>query len=304
MVVEVEGGKRVAFRRRRMRTPASFEAVRYPGHEDLEVVGEANYQSELASAARRHGRRVDAVLMPEPDNPYDRNAIAVLVDGQKVGYLPRESASRLLPGLRRLMTTAGKPIALVGRIVGGAPDRPSYGIWLDYDPADFGLSRTAEPEPVVTGESRTEDDPDSRYTMDWAESMPTSPGRAIPWLRRRLETETRPLSRHFMFNHLEAALYKSRDAFASALDEYDEVCEQHDAEMDGIVAAFVAEWGDIPHLDTYEQKAIRHQKQHDYEQALRWAERGLEFYGVGAARAESVEDFEKRVERYRSKLNS
>lgn len=34
-------------------------------------------------------------LVPEPDNEYDRNAVAVVIDGAKVGYIKKGSASRV-----------------------------------------------------------------------------------------------------------------------------------------------------------------------------------------------------------------
>ena len=39
-------------------------------------------------------------LVPEPDNPYDPNAIKVVVDGQHVAYIKRGSCSRILKALR------------------------------------------------------------------------------------------------------------------------------------------------------------------------------------------------------------
>ena len=29
-------------------------------------------------------------LSPEPENPYDQNAVAILFEGEKIGYVPRE----------------------------------------------------------------------------------------------------------------------------------------------------------------------------------------------------------------------
>ena len=63
-----------------------------------------------------------------------------------------------------------------------------------------------------------------------------------------------------MHAHLQALLYRSREVVASAPDEYDQACHQHDAEMDGIRAAFMAKWGRLPVLETYRQMAIRQQK--------------------------------------------
>ena len=36
-------------------------------------------------------------LVPEPDNQYDANAIAVMVDGVRIGYVPRNHQSEVIP---------------------------------------------------------------------------------------------------------------------------------------------------------------------------------------------------------------
>jgi hypothetical protein len=107
-----------------------------------------------------------------------------------------------------------------------------------------------------------------------------------------------------VYQHLEAALYRSRDAFASALGEYDEACKAHDAEMGAIRQACMRKWGSVPLLETYRQMAIRQQKLHDYQQALWWAERGLFIYGGDGARPDAVEDLRQRAATYRAKLPS
>jgi hypothetical protein len=93
-----------------------------PGSHDLEVVGESHYQDALWRVAR--GRTVErvrvevqAVLLAERDNPYDPNAIAVLIDGAKVGYLCRDDAEayRLLALEARYRASIG----LAGVGVGG-----------------------------------------------------------------------------------------------------------------------------------------------------------------------------------------
>ena len=72
-------------------------------------MGEASYQDNLwrlvggrSSIDDRVRVDVHAVLAAEPDNLYDANAIAVWVQGLKVGYLSREDARRLGPGLLAL----------------------------------------------------------------------------------------------------------------------------------------------------------------------------------------------------------
>ena len=112
----------------------------------VEVVGESHYQDALWEAVRsrraveRRRERTRALLMHEPDNQYDRNAIAVLAETprgyKKVGHLSRELAAAYVSDF-----TAVRESGYVGGvcdavIVGGFPvpgsDRgvASLGIWL------------------------------------------------------------------------------------------------------------------------------------------------------------------------------
>src|SRR5262245_15118888 len=68
------------------------------GVEDLEVVGESNYQAALwqivgGRTPERVRLPVQASLLPEDDNRYDSNAISVWISGSKVGYLSRADAA-------------------------------------------------------------------------------------------------------------------------------------------------------------------------------------------------------------------
>jgi HIRAN domain len=258
----------------------------YEGREDLEVVGEASYQDNLwrivggrSSPNDRVRMEVYAVLVAEPDNPYDANAISVWVKGLKVGYLSREDARRYRPGLLALEQKHGKPIALAGAVVGGGiqADGPGrLGVFLDHDPADFGLRPMAPPRSsgsaMWTGlsDAVASDEADESYDLSWMADLPVDDLRAIKTLRQLLEREPDAIDRHFMHAHLEALLYRSRDVFASALDEYDQACRQHDSEMESIRAAFMAKSGQVPVLETYRQMAIRQQKAKNFEQALWW----------------------------------
>jgi hypothetical protein len=60
-----------------------------------------------------------AVLVPEPTNPHDANAISVQIDGHLIGYLSRATAQEYLPGLKQLMSVHASHIGLRGVIVGG-----------------------------------------------------------------------------------------------------------------------------------------------------------------------------------------
>src|SRR5436309_14738279 len=125
--------------------------------------------------------------------------------------------------------------------------------------------------------------------------LPPDDLRAIKLLRQLLGRETDAIDRHYIHAHLQILLYRSRDVFASALDDYDQACRQHDSEMDSIRVAFMARWGRVPVLELYRQMAIRQQKAKNFEQALSWVERGVAIYGIDCARAEAVEDLQKRA---------
>jgi hypothetical protein len=236
-----------------------MEVQLYEGQETLEVVGEASYQDNLwrivggrRSPDGRVREDVCAVLAAEPENPYDASAVAVWIQGLKVGYLSREDAQRYRPGLLAVEQQHGKPIALAGVIAGGGmrADGPGrLGAFLDHDPADFGL-RPMPTNPPSGSSMRTglsdalaTDEADDSCDIRWLRDLPLDELRAIKMLRQLLERETDAIDRHFMHAYLQGLLYRSRDVFASAVDEYDQVCQQYDAEMDSIRVAFMAKWG-------------------------------------------------------------
>ena len=70
-----------------------------------DVVGESFHQEALTliDDRRSHGSGslLLAVLQPEPDNPYDKNAVAVVVEGNRVGHLTRAMAADVHGALRR-----------------------------------------------------------------------------------------------------------------------------------------------------------------------------------------------------------
>jgi hypothetical protein len=306
---------------RQMGDVVDIAARLHDGDEDLEVVGESNYQDDLwALCGGSLGDRVRcdtvAVLVPEPDNPHDANAISVRIEGKVVGYLSRQIAATYVVGLTAVMARSGAHMALRGVIVGGGhyADGPGrLGVWLSHDPADFGIARTRPVSARVYGVSegtmrtgfseawRTDLEDDS-YDLSWFSSLPEADRPAIAMLRDLLSRERDVLDRHFQFAELEARLYHARDLYETALSEFDEACRRHDAEMDVIRVALIAKWGKVPVLETYRQMAIRQQKQKDWSACLWWCERGLALYGAQAARDEAVEDLVKRRNRAMSKV--
>jgi HIRAN domain len=69
------------------------------GQYSFAVVGESHHQIELEEiVGGRTEESADfecaALLVSEPDNSFDPNAIMVFITGEKVGYLPRKAAAR------------------------------------------------------------------------------------------------------------------------------------------------------------------------------------------------------------------
>lgn len=121
--------------------PSGFrEQLRKEGPE-LDVVGESHYQDALHEICG--GRTSDgadhlctASLVPEPDNIYDENAVAVVIDGQKVGHLAKPMARGLQPVLLWWHSTKGSPLTCPARIVGGwrrGDDVGNFGVRIEFD---------------------------------------------------------------------------------------------------------------------------------------------------------------------------
>lgn len=112
---------------------------RYDGCRKINVVGESFYQPALISVSRcpdgvsPHGYECSAELVLEPDNPYDKFAVRVEVDGHLVGHLPRGTAKRLGKRLRGLKAEGKAAICMA--YIGRGPDNPNLGVvlHLPYD---------------------------------------------------------------------------------------------------------------------------------------------------------------------------
>lgn len=106
--------------RHRNSTPVRTEgSIQGPGDFACEVVGESKYQHHLeriAGGRTEEGAdlRKQAVLALEDDNPHDKNAVCVRIDGLRVGYLPRPMAKMYRKRLDR-----------------GEGDRGHFGVRLD-----------------------------------------------------------------------------------------------------------------------------------------------------------------------------
>jgi collagen type III alpha len=91
--------------RQQMRIVEAWTTGRAP---QFNVVGESRYYQQIRKVAGRLGGGpsgeaiTTAVLRPEPENAYDRNAVQVTIDDLVVGYLPAEEAPNYSPLLIHL----------------------------------------------------------------------------------------------------------------------------------------------------------------------------------------------------------
>lgn len=136
-----------------------LKVVWRPGSFPTDVVGESHYQAALSQLCGGHSRgghelECTALLIPDPNNPHDSNAVKVTIRGMHVGYLAKEQAIRL----GDQTTGVGRPgasVAAAAVIKGGwrtnQHDEGHFGVKLaipGWGDIDFeGVERPRPPEP-------------------------------------------------------------------------------------------------------------------------------------------------------------
>lgn len=110
-----------------------------PGQFRTAIKGESNYQKTLEAICGGKTRdgvdlKIEASLILEDANKYDKLAVYVDIKGKKVGYLSRDHA----PQYRQQLKKDGHPHAIAtctARIKGGwdrgDDDQGDFGVWLD-----------------------------------------------------------------------------------------------------------------------------------------------------------------------------
>lgn len=107
------------------------------------IVGEASYQAELrriADGRTERGEHVEfrAVLVPEPENKYDENAVAVYAEaGGVIGYLDRELAAERQEDIIAHVRDKKSHPCCMAVMRGGRGEKRSIGVWLDIDWDEF-----------------------------------------------------------------------------------------------------------------------------------------------------------------------
>ena len=114
-----------------------------PGTYDVDVVGESHYQEALETicGGRTENTQrlvVEAVLVPEDDNPHDTKAVRIFIQDQTVGYLDRETARNFRAQMAEnglTGVTAKCSAIIVGGWDRGGGDRGHFGVKLDLPTA-------------------------------------------------------------------------------------------------------------------------------------------------------------------------
>lgn len=110
------------------------------GSFELPIVGEQSYVANFEKIFGKRGRdgvnvQCTALLIPEPDNAYDKNAVRVVISKQVVGYLERESAKKLCDSMKRTKRW-GVVVQVQASVRGGwyrgESDQGEFGVWLDF----------------------------------------------------------------------------------------------------------------------------------------------------------------------------
>jgi hypothetical protein len=114
-------------------------SVDITGDDRVEVVGESFYREALERVAAGAGpsRVVSAGLRPEPENPYDRNAVRVEIEGELVGHIPRDLAAMISDPVAEL--AKGGPVFAKAELRGEADSELGCGVVLWVDMRRLGL---------------------------------------------------------------------------------------------------------------------------------------------------------------------
>ncbi len=127
---------------RRKKKPAAemiADITNGPGTYSIDVVGESHYQRALSKVCGGHSKdghrlKVEAFLVPEDTNPYDKKAVMVVIERETVGYLDRETARSFRKELAKI-APPGTIAKCQGMVVGGwddgMGDKGHFGVKLD-----------------------------------------------------------------------------------------------------------------------------------------------------------------------------
>jgi hypothetical protein len=121
---------------------------------NFNIVGESHYQGRLRNIGMT-GRSFTAVLIPEPTNAFDPNAIRVVAEGaDTIGYLSKEDAVHYAP-VFELLARHNRVGTCRAQLTGGVGEKRSFGVLLNLREVDELLTfirNTLEPGQAVAAD--------------------------------------------------------------------------------------------------------------------------------------------------------
>lgn len=121
------------------------------GSDQIEVVGESFYRPALQELAAmtpgpHAGHHCKAALVCDPSNPFDRNAVKVMIDGRHVGHLPRELAALVAERVAGLTTERGE--VYCSAEIRGSDAEFGQGVVLRVDLGQLNVVVASEEDPA------------------------------------------------------------------------------------------------------------------------------------------------------------
>jgi hypothetical protein len=116
--------------------PIQLSVVELAGGAHCAVAGESYYGEAIAKTVQtcraddEDDRVFNAILVPEPNNEFDANAVGVWSSCGKLGHLPRDEAVLYRPLFDEIRRRGYDGGACEAVMRGGTPDKPNIGIVL------------------------------------------------------------------------------------------------------------------------------------------------------------------------------
>lgn len=103
----------------------------------FQIVGESHYRENLLSIIEKHNAHklgelyLEAILAKELDNKFDDCAVAVFIDGLKVGHVAKEYSFEVTEFLNKLSVSGLKLEAVIGWNI--SSPNPPIGVRLNFN---------------------------------------------------------------------------------------------------------------------------------------------------------------------------
>lgn len=130
----------IKYQKRTFASTAEAEEDYYSDYADdyaYQVTGESFYRDNLMAIIRKNDAfqkgelMLDAILVLEPENEFDPTAVAVFIDGKKVGHIPKDDSMEVTEYIEDRKGTALKVKGVIGWNTSSS--NPPIGVRLDFN---------------------------------------------------------------------------------------------------------------------------------------------------------------------------